>query len=199
MTRLYLKFTIISILLLFSCNAYGDVGYKKKALERFQKEVVNDLNHRSHLKRICVLNFVGAGDEDVVKQTLMSAITDKTNVHVVELKEVEKFLGENDDSVQVMIAKLLKQSHSMINGVDGILSGEVHKIQESFWLSQTRVYLKLDNIENGEVVFSGDYIISSVSSVKNLVMFIGIGLIVLVVVVTVIAKKRYWFHEEQYV
>jgi hypothetical protein len=189
-----MKKTCFALLILFASllcpiqNASAENDLKSLAIKKLQNAVIKALPADSNIVRLAVLDF--EGDDGTVRDALTSAITEKTTFKVIERADLDKILSEQGLQLKDIMDEKTRIEHGRIKGVQGILFGKVLGMESGFMSFTVKVHLKLDDVEKGEILLSKDFNISAVSPVRTWIIYGAIGLIVLIVVITMLKKRR---------
>lgn len=181
-------FIAVLSICLFSLNAYAEDDLKLAAIKKLQNAVVKALPDESDIARIAILDF--EGDDGTIKNAITSVITEKTTFKVIERADLDKILEEQGLQLKDIMDEQTRITHGRIKGVQGLLMGKVLSMKEGFMSYDIKVHLKLDDVEKGEIVVSKDFSASAVSPVRNWIFIGAIGMIVILIVITMLKKRR---------
>lgn len=190
-------FSIILMLLLpvlLINNVFADNDLKSDALKKLQNAVVDELKDETGISRISVVDI--EGDDGSIKNALISAITEHTDLNVVERADLDKLLKEQGMQLGDIMDERSRVKYGRIKGVQGVLMGNASSMNEGFMKYMIRVHLKLDDVENGEIIFSKDFSVSSASPLRLLLILGGLFLIAIIFIIVYFSKKMVKIKEE---
>jgi len=189
MQKIFLRLFVMAASILFSfTGAYGAENLRPVALQKLQNAVVKALPVETDIVRIAVLDF--EGDDGTVKGAVTSAITEKTTFRVIEREDLDKILDEQGLQLKDIMDEKTRIEHGRIKGVQGLLMGRMLGEEKGFLSYTIRVYLKLDDVEKGEIIFARDFIVTGVSPWRERVIIGGLVCLVLIFFLISLAKSR---------
>jgi hypothetical protein len=147
-------------------------------------QIVAALPNDIHLRLLAIADF--EGDDGTLVDALTTRIKAGTRFRLIERRDLDKILSEQGITLSPIGDPRAPAEPGRIKGVEGLMMGKVSRTS-SILFSNMEVFVKLDNVESGEVVlaqsFKALYIPPSTKY-----GFIGIGIVV--VLVFVIRQKR---------
>jgi len=189
MQKIFLRLFVMAASILFSfTGAYGAENLRPVALQKLQNAVVKALPVETDIVRIAVLDF--EGDDGTVKGAVTSAITEKTTFRVIEREDLDKILDEQGLQLKDIMDEKTRIEHGRIKGVQGLLMGRMLGEEKGFLSYTIRVYLKLDDVEKGEIIFARDFIVTGVSPWRERGIIGGLVCLVLIFFLISLAKSR---------
>ena len=117
------------------------------------------------------------GDDNTIAEALTAALRSATNFQIVERDDLARLLKEQGIQLSPIIDPGSAVEPGKIHGVEGLLIGRVIKKVQSPFYSSLQVFLKLDNVENGKVVFARNF---EASYIPAMTWYIGFGLLAMV-------------------
>jgi hypothetical protein len=169
-------------------NASAEVDLKSSALKKLQSAAIKALPAKSNYSRIAVLDF--ENDDGTVRNSITSAITEKTDFKVIERSDLDKILTEQGLQLKDILDEKSRITHGKIRGVQGLLFGRVDSSEAGFMSYTIKVNMKLDDVEKGEIVVSKDLYVTAVSPVRSWLIYGVAGIIVLIVLLVVFGRTR---------
>ncbi len=97
------------------------------------------------------------GDDNTLTEALTTAIRSATDFHLIERADLDKLLKEQGIQLSPLSDPNGLVEPGKIKGVEGLLLGRVIKKVQSPFYSSLQVFLKLDNVETGNVVFARNF------------------------------------------
>jgi len=161
-----LKCWIIMVCLLFccsvTCSADSGGNLPDSGSDAWQN-VVNDIAGQVVVLLPDDTHFrilgIGAieGDDNSLTEALSAAIKSATDFHLVERVDLDNLLKEQGIQLSPLSDPNGLVEPGKIKGVEGLLMGRVIKKVKSPFYSSLQVFLKLDNVETGSVVFARNF------------------------------------------
>jgi len=159
-------------------------------------EVVKAIPQDVHMRLMAVTDI--KGDDGSLQRAIEGGLKANPHFIIVERKNLNKILDEVGLQVSDLVDRKTRIEPGKLQGVEGILFGEILDERKSPLKASLRAYLKLDNVETGAIVLSKEFSVTAVSPARNIILWTlcGIlGLIFLIVAlrkheVTVIKKKE---------
>jgi len=116
------------------------------------------------------------GDHNSLAEALTAAIKAATDFHLVERADLNKLLKEQSIQLSPLSDPNGLVEPGKIYGVEGLLIGRVVKKFHSPFYSSLVVFLKLDDVETGNVVFAGNF---EASYIPPMTWYLGIFVLAL--------------------
>jgi hypothetical protein len=163
-----------------SANNYQNV------LDKISSEIVASLPDDIHFRLLAIPPI--QGDDGQLADALTAKIKSGTRYHLIERRDLDKLLKEQGIQLSPVADPRRPIEPGKIKGVEGLLLGKVEESTCNFLFCSLRVFIKLDNVERGDVVFAKHY---EASAFPSALMYLGIALlVVLVVAVFIVLGKR---------
>jgi hypothetical protein len=94
------------------------------------------------------------GDDNTFAEALTAAINAATDFRLMERADLDKLLKEQGIQLSPLMDPDSLVEPGQIKGIEGLLIGRIVKKVQSPFYSSLQVFLKLDNVETGRVVFA---------------------------------------------
>lgn len=149
------------VLLCAMANADSGSGSPGKVLEAdaFQQvlddtaaQVVAELPDDIHFRLLAIGPI--EGDDGRLAQALTVKIKSGTNYHLIERGDLDRLLEEQGVQLSPISDERRPVTPGKIKGVEGLLMGKIRAKRDTPFFSSIDVYLKLDNVEGGDIVFA---------------------------------------------
>ena len=164
MKRVIGQYTYWGFFLLVCCwpapNAFGETDPLKalkadnhrKVAREIALQVVDMLPDDIHFR----LLGIGPIEEDdgTLVDALTTAVKTKTRYHLIERKDLNKILKEQGVQLSPISDPRRPVEPGKIKGVEGLLMGKIVKMNCSFLFCSMQVFMKLDDVEGGDVKFA---------------------------------------------
>ncbi len=125
------------------------------------------------------------GDERGLADALTAKIKAETRYKLIERKDLDKILREQGIQLSPIADDRRPVEPGKIKGVEGILMGRVAKKELSILYCSMDVFIKLDDVEGGEVVFAEHF---RAQYLPQTTIYGAVGIIILILLV-IYAKR----------
>lgn len=158
-------YTLVFICTLFAAGAVlaggGSTSTDNKA-EGFQKvlddvaaQVVSQLPDDIHFRLLAIGPI--EGDDGGLARSLTVRIKNSTNYHLIERQDLNRLLEEQGVQLSPISDDRRPVTPGKIKGVEGLLMGKITAKHDTPFYYSIDVYLKLDNVEGGDIVFAQQF------------------------------------------
>ncbi len=142
---------------------------QSQAMNSLQEAVVKALPVDRKMSRMAVLDF--KGDNNMVKNGIVSAIKERTSCKVMERADFDRVLAEQGLQLKDIMDGNTRVRHGRLKGVQGFLTGDVYRSRAGFMSYHVKAHVKLVDVEKGEIVLSRDFEVSAVSPLRKYVIW----------------------------
>lgn len=177
---------ILSVLPLHSAFAESDL--RATAVAKLQNAVLKALPAKPNISRIAVLDF--DKDDGSVRNALTAAITEKTDLKVIERTDLDKILKEQGLQLKDILDEKSRITHGKIKGVQGLLFGQVTQSEAGFMSYNLKVSVKFDDVEKGEIVLAKDFSVSAISPYRSWLFYGVAGIIGIIAIIVILSGRR---------
>ena len=98
-----------------------------------------------------------SGDSQPLTDALTTAIKSQTRFHLIERKDLNRLLEEQGIQLSPIADDRQPVEPGRIKGVEGLLLGRLEVKHASFAWCSLEAFIKLDNVEGGDVVFADTF------------------------------------------
>jgi hypothetical protein len=98
-----------------------------------------------------------SGESQGLTDTLTSKIKAQTRYHIIERKDLNRLLEEQGIQLSPIADTRQPVEPGRIKGVEGLILGRLEVKQASFAWCSLEAFIKLDNVEGGDVVFADTF------------------------------------------
>ena len=103
-----------------------------------------------------------SGDSDSLADALTAKIKAETKYHLIERKDLDRLLEEQGIQLSPIADPRRPVEPGRIKGVEGLILGRLEVKHASFAGCSLEAFIKLDNVEGGDVVFAETFTASHV-------------------------------------
>ena len=188
--RIFIISCVAALMPLLFSSFSGAATLQSRALKSLQDSVVKALP-AGKMTRLAVLDF--KGDEFGIGNGITSAISEKTSWKVMERSDFNKILAEQGLQLKDIMDGRTRIRHGRLRGVQGLLMGNVYSVEKDFLSYRVHVYVKLVDVERGEILMSRDFEASATAPWRGYLFMAGagfLGVVILCVFITLIARRR---------
>jgi hypothetical protein len=168
------SFFVLAAICIVSVSPCLAESLEAKAMKTLQESVVNALPSGRGMTRIAVLDF--KGDVSGVGNAITSAMTARTSYKIMERADFDRVLAEQGLQLKDIMDEKTRIRHGRLKGVQGLLMGSVYTAKGGFMSYHVRAYVKLVDVERGEIILSRDFDVSAVSPYRRYVVMGAAGL-----------------------
>ncbi len=143
-------------------------------VEDIASQVVAKLPDDIHFRLLAIAPI--EGDSGALVDALTSQIKENTRYHLIERGDLNTLLKEQGVQLSAIVDSRTPVEPGKIKGVEGILMGKVTQDNVSFLFGSMEVFIKLDNVEGGDVVFADSF---SAHYLPPTTLYGGIAILVL--------------------
>jgi hypothetical protein len=179
-------FVAAAAVLILCSPCPAEESLQSRTLMTLGESVVKALPPDKVMTRIAVLDF--KGDDNMVKNAVISAINEKTPHRVIERIDFDKILAEQGLQLKDIMDEKTRIRHGRLKGVQGLLTGDVYTSRSGFMSYHIKANVKLLDVEKGEVVLSREFEVSAVSPARHYVFMAGPALILLLLLVFLVSR-----------
>jgi len=159
----------------------------QKAADNIAAQVVAKLPDDVHFRLLGIGPI--EGDNGQLNDALTSKIKAETQYHLIERKDLDKILEEQGVQLSPIADDRGPVEPGKIKGVEGLLMGKIVKEQCSFLFCSLDIFIKLDDVEGGEVVFAENFKAQFLPP-STIYGFTGSTLLILFILYAIWAKAR---------
>jgi len=127
------------------------------------------------------------GDDNTLAEALTAAIKSATRFHLMERADLQKLLTEQGIQLGPIMDPRSVVEPGQIKGIEGLLLGRIVKKVQTPLYSSIQVFLKLDNVETGSVVFARTF---EASYIPAMTWYLGFGLAALFLLLLLRGRSR---------
>lgn len=184
------KFLILPLLILtiIYSSARAQASLMDDAVNKLALNVTDSLPKDVHFRLIAIGDI--EGDDIGLQRALTSAIKDKTDFMIIERADLNKILNEHGMQLSDLVDKESRVRFGEIQGVEGILIGNIIEKKAGALSASLKAHIKLDNVERGEIILASDYTAEAVSPWKGFIIFIAVIFAALIVISIWLALRR---------
>jgi hypothetical protein len=180
-------FFVVAAAALTLCSpCLAEESLHSQALMSLGGSVVKALPPDKIMTRVAVLDF--KGDDNMVKNAVVSALNEKTPHRVIERIDFDKILAEQGLQLKDIMDEKTRIRHGRLKGVQGLLTGDVYSSKSGFMSHTIKANVKLLDVEKGEVVLSREFEVSAVSPVRHYVFMALPALILFLFIIFLISR-----------
>jgi curli biogenesis system outer membrane secretion channel CsgG len=153
------------------------------ATQKLAADIVNSMPDDVHMRLLAVTDI--KGDDGELRDAIISQIKQKKPVYIlVERKHLDEILKEQALQEKDLIDSQTRVQMGEISGVEGILFGKVTSKYQGLMSAKISVFLQLDNVRNGTIVFSKEFTVKVVSPYeKDIILALIIFFIITIVLI----------------
>ena len=179
-------FAFTAVLLILCSSGMAEESLQSRALMNLGQSVVKALPPDKVMTRVAVLDF--KGDDNMVKNAVVSALNEKTPHRVIERIDFDKILAEQGLQLKDIMDEKTRIRHGRLKGVQGLLTGDVYSSKSGFLSYHIKANVKLLDVEKGEVVLSREFDVSVVSPARYYLFMALPALIFLLLIIFLISR-----------
>lgn len=157
----------------------------QQAVDKLASEVVAALPDDIHFRLLAIPPI--QADDGQLADALTAKIKSGTRYHLIERRDLDKLLKEQGVQLSPIADPRRPIEPGKIKGVEGLLLGRVEEASCSFLFCSLRVFIKLDNVERGDVVFARYF---DAQAFPPVVIYVGVGVLVVVLVLLIVSQGR---------
>jgi len=128
-------------------------AFSESFLNKINAEVINSLPSDLFTMRLAVIPLEN-DKEQVITNSLISALTSSGKYTLVERDQIEKILKEQHLQLSDLVNYKTAIKVGSLAGAEVILFGSVKKFVSSPLYKETELHLRIDSVENGEIIWA---------------------------------------------
>lgn len=172
----------------FDLSSLASYDVKEDSLGQFREAFAKALPDQADIVRVAVLDI--EGDDGTLKDTVISTMIGSSSFRVIERADLNKLLDEQGLQFKDIFDEKTKIRYGKIRGVEGLLMGKVLDMKEGFMSYNLKVYLKLVDVERGEILFAQSFNIVTVSPLRQQAIYGAAGAILLILILIIISRLK---------
>jgi hypothetical protein len=176
-----------ALVVLFSSTCFAE-SLQTRAIVRLQNDVVKALPADKKLTRVAVLDFKG-DENNLVRNAVTSVINEKAPCKVMERVDFAKILAEQGLQLKDIMDEKTRIRHGRLKGVQGLLMGDVYRLESGFMSYHVKANVKLVDVEKGEILLSRDFEASAISPLRRYVIGGSVVFILLMAAIPFISGR----------
>lgn len=146
----------------------------QRVVNQIAAQVVAGLPDDIHFRLLAIGPI--EGDDGRLADALTVRIKADTNYHLIERRDLNRLLEEQGIQVSPVADPRRPIEPGRIRGVEGLLMGKIVRKQDTVFFSRLEVFLKLDNVETGTIVFARNF---SARHLPQTTIYAGIAVLAL--------------------
>lgn len=194
--RLRMSMVPASLLILWclctpaAANPFADLKQANyfQVLDTITDEMVQALPDNIHIRLLAIAPI--QGDDGTFVDMLTEKIKSNTRFHLIERQNLNTLLEEQGIQLSAITDVRDAVVPGRIRGVEALIIGRVDKKTISFFYSQMDIFLKLNHVEGGEIIFARNFTARHISMSALYVGGILAGLILLLFLGSRIKKRK---------
>jgi len=124
-------------------------------LNEIATKVVTNLPDDIHMRLLAIAPI--QGDDGALVDVLTAKVKSETRYHLIERKDLNKILEEQGFQISPLADPRKPIEPGKIKGVEGLLQGQIVQKQCSFIFCKLEVFIKLNKVEGGDIVFAENF------------------------------------------
>jgi len=185
--------SLLIVLLLWApvaANPFADLKQANyfQVVDTITDEMVHALPDDIHIRLLAIAPI--QGDDGSFVDMLTQKIKANTRFHLIERQNLKTLLDEQGIQLSAITDVRDAVVPGRIRGVEALIMGRVDKKTISFFYSQMDIFLKLNHVEGGEIIFARNFTARHISMNAVYIGVILAGLILLFLFGSRIKKKK---------